>query len=83
MKTPALNTKGWGLEPHWRFFTPIVVLLSFNRPETVLWTIAKILLLLSHLFKDPIQSYISASFTHLVVPFFLSLSISRPQVVNF
>ena len=41
---------------------------------------------ISHLFKNPIQSYVSASFTHLgaefVVPFFLSLSISRPQVVN-
>ena len=47
MKTPALYTKGQRFEPHRRrFFTPTVVLLSFNKPETVLWTIAKILLLL-------------------------------------
>ena len=44
MKTPALYSKGRGFEPHRRrFFTPTVVLLSFNKPETVLWTIAKIL----------------------------------------
>ena len=44
----ALYTKGRRFEPHRRrFFTPTVVLLSFNKPETVLWTIEKILLLLS------------------------------------
>ena len=42
MKTSALYTKGQRFEPHRRrFFTPTVVLLSFNKPETVLWTIAK------------------------------------------
>ena len=46
VKTPALYSKGRRFEPHRRrFFTPTVVLLSFNKPETVLWTIAKILLL--------------------------------------
>ena len=45
MKTPALYSKGRQFEPHKRrFFTPAVVLLSFNKPETVLWTIAKIIL---------------------------------------
>ena len=44
MKTSALYTKGWQFVPHRRrFFTPTVVLLSINKPETVLWTIAKIL----------------------------------------
>ena len=39
---PALYSKGRRFEPHRRrFFTPTVVLLSFNKPETVLWTIAK------------------------------------------
>ena len=48
VKTSALYTKGRRFEPHRRrFFTPTVVLLSFKKPETVLWTIAKILLLLS------------------------------------
>ena len=46
VKTSALYTKGRRFEPHRRrFFTPTVVLLSFKKPETVLWTIAKILLL--------------------------------------
>ena len=45
VKTPALYNKGRRFEPHRRrFFTSTVVLLSFNKPETVLWTIAKILL---------------------------------------
>ena len=44
VKTSALYTKGRRFEPHRRrFFTPTVVLLSFKKPETVLWTIAKIL----------------------------------------
>ena len=48
VKTSALYTKGQRFEPHRsrRFFTPTGVLLSFNKPETVLWTKAKILLLL-------------------------------------
>jgi hypothetical protein len=47
---PAMYTNGRRFEHHRRrFFTPTVVLLSFNKPETVLWTIAKLLLLL--LFK--------------------------------
>ena len=42
VKTPALYTKGRRFEPHRRrFFTPTVVLLSFNKSEKVLWTIAK------------------------------------------
>ena len=42
VKTSALYTKGRRFESHRRrFFTPTVVLLSFNKPETVLWTIAK------------------------------------------
>ena len=45
VKTSALYTKGRWFEPHRRrFFTPTVVLLSFKKPETVLWTIAIILL---------------------------------------
>ena len=43
VKTLALYTKGRRFEPHRRrFFTPKVVLLSFNKPETVLWTIANL-----------------------------------------
>ena len=46
VKALALYTKARRFEPHRRrFFTPTVVLLSFKKPETVLWTIAKILLL--------------------------------------
>ena len=42
VKTPALYTKGRRFEPLLRrFFTPTVVLLSFNKPEKVLWTKAK------------------------------------------
>ena len=42
VKTSALYPKGRQFEPHRRrFFTPTVVLLSFNKPETVLWTRAK------------------------------------------
>ena len=45
MKTPTLYAKGELFEPQRRiFFTATVVLLSFNKPEKVLWTIAKILL---------------------------------------
>ena len=40
--TPTLYSKGRRFVPHRRrFFTPTVILLSFNKPEAVLWTIAK------------------------------------------
>ena len=58
VKTPALYTKGRRFELHSRrFSTPTVVLLSFDKPETVLWTIAKILLLiLSAIYLESFKS---------------------------
>ena len=46
LKVSTFQKQFYLFSPHRRrFFTPTVVLLSFNKPDTVLWTIAKILLL--------------------------------------